>query len=159
LHVSQTKESLRPDTAVNYRIYSREGGCLARRTFPNGASEVTRTASFTSGGGFATRTRFVPSPATAMATFDNSPFWCSYLAKPPVSLSIDHKHSILINMINTCLRMPSICIMLTVFSGNLRVSWIHSWISYAGVFGLAGSNVHTIVLHRSTMMNQEFTSS
>ena len=110
-------------------------------------------------GRFATLTRFIPKPATAMPTVDTSSPWCLYFASPLISLSIDCTQSLLISLINTCLLMPSICIMVTFCSGIRSVLWIHSWMSNAVIFRLAGSKLHTVVLSRSAIMYQHFTSS
>ena len=128
-------------------------------TFRKGASEVSSTASGISGGRFATRTRFFPKPATAKPTVDSSPLWCMYFASPLVSISSDCTQSLLINLINTCLLMPSIWIIVTFCSRIRNVLWIPSWMSNTVIFGLAEPELHTMVLSRSAIIYQHFTSS
>jgi hypothetical protein len=68
--------------------------------------------------------------------------------------SYSHKactDSLSTNLIKTCRFMPSILIMLTVFSWIRRASWSHSSISYAVMRELDGSKEQTTVFCRSAI--------
>ena len=94
----------------------------------------------------------VPIPAMAIMTIDISPLLCLYSACPHECRSRTCTDCASASFFYTYRFGPSISVILQFFGGILKVSWIHSWTSYAVMFGLVGSNVHTTAFRRSAML-------
>jgi len=95
----------------------------------------------------------------AILTIEISALLCLYSVCPHVSPSTACTHCVSDCFMWNCRFGSSVCITLTVYSGIRKVIWIHSWMSYAVMFGLVGSNVHTTAFRRSAMLRLRYSPS
>ena len=105
-----------------------------------------------SGGRLASLMRRVPIPAIMSWTGAISPVTYLYIVSPLVASKMSCTDWNSLNLIYTCLRVPSIWIVSTECSVTFSCSCIHSCMSNAVIRGLLCSKQQTNVLRRSLIV-------